>query len=245
MFLEFENIINARELGGLSASGGHVRRGKLLRTAGLGKATKSDVKRLSEEYAVRHVFDFRDGVEVRREHDADIPGAEHHCIPVLPVLPGRDSTWENTPPEAVLGMFREMYRTMAENDVCCAAYSRFLKTAAGSGETLLWHCTQGKDRTGIAAILLLTVLGVSEDDALEDYMLSNRPMAAEFERLTADMESEREREFYRLMVFVFPEIVGEYISCVRRGFGSLERYIRERLGLTSGEIDALRLAYLE
>lgn len=245
MFLDFENIINARDLGGIAAGGGRVREGKLIRTAGLGKASPRDVRALSAELGVRHIFDLRDPVEVKRAPDAEIPGAEHYCLPVLPVLPGRDSTWENTPPEEVLRMFREMYRTMAEDDVSVAAYRYLLKTAAKSGEPILWHCTQGKDRTGIAAILLLTALGASEDDALEDYLLSNEPMSREFETLTSGMTNEREREFYRLMVFVFPEVVNEYLSAVKTGFGTLERYIRGRLDIKNSEIDALREAYLE
>lgn len=246
MVLEFEKLINARELGGLRAADGRVTRpGLLFRTAGLFPASEGDLARLAGEYGIRHVFDFRDLTEVERQPDPELPGAERHLIPVLPALPGGEELrLEGKSPQDVLEVFRRMYLIFARDDVCADAYRRFFRILVeNAGQPVLWHCTQGKDRTGVAALLLLTALGVSERDILDDYYLSNAGLQCEYQALIESGMDSEWLALMRMVLFVQSECIGGYLESLGRDFGGPEGYLRTRLGLTDADFAALREGY--
>lgn len=248
MFIEFEKIINARELGGIkTADGRHVKHGVLLRTAELTHASDRDLERLSGEYKIKHIFDFRDISEVSPRPDREIPGAEYHFLPVLPCLPGgSDTEYSKLTPKRVFELFQGMYRTMAEDEVSIKAYSEFFRVLLSSGGgAALWHCTQGKDRTGVAGILLLTALGVPKEAAVEDYYLSNVPMGQEYEQYVKNRTDEKRLEFLKMMLFVMPGCLNEFFHKTQELYGGAEGYLRQRLGLTDAGFTALREYYTE
>ena len=248
MFIEFEQLSNARELGGLpAAEGRRVKSGVLLRTAKLSKLSEADTARLAGEFGVKHIFDFRDAVEFRRDPDREVPGAQLHSLPVLPGLPGESNEdFLRVTPERVTELMQGVYRTMAESDASAGAYRTFFRVLlASGGPAVLWHCTQGKDRTGVAALLLLTALGVPEEAAIEEYYLSNVPMGRRLEQLRDAGKSPEELAVMERLLLVTPECLEEYLSRVQAQFGGLEGYLRRRLGLTDADFAALRAWYTE
>ncbi len=246
MFIDFQSISNARELGGMkTVDGRRVKKGVLLRTAELDRVSRGDMAELTGKYAVRHVVDFRDPSETERKPDLEIPGAKYRHIPVLPDLPYKSRAIDLTPQE-VFEQFMLMYRVMAEDRFCMRAWEQFFRVLLeAKGETVLWHCVQGKDRTGIAALLLLTALGVSPDDAREDYFLTNISLGREYEQLEKSGADARELAFMKVVLYVFPECLDEFMSGVRSLCGDLDGYLRKALGLTTGEIDLLREYYTQ
>ena len=84
MDVVFDNIINARDLGGMTGHEGRkVRSGMLLRTAHLHDATDEDIRRLKEDYRLRRIFDFRSLGEAEFLPDREVPGATHHLLPTI------------------------------------------------------------------------------------------------------------------------------------------------------------------
>ncbi|MBR2717522.1 MAG: tyrosine-protein phosphatase, partial [Oscillospiraceae bacterium] len=161
MFLEFEGIENVRDLGGLlRADGARTRRGLLLRSGRLENATDGDLQRLAE-MGLSAVVDFRDGGELDRSPDRQVPGAVFRHLPALPKLQENfrrvdDPTYTA---EELHNDFRRIYRLLAQSTEAEEAYAAFFRILlASEGRPVLWHCTQGKDRTGVAALLLLTAL---------------------------------------------------------------------------------------
>lgn len=67
-----------------------------------------------------------------------------------------------------------LYRAMMQSESALAAYRDFFDLLLAGPQTLLWHCSAGKDRAGIAAALVLCALGVSRQEIMEDYLLTNR-----------------------------------------------------------------------
>lgn len=246
MFIDFQGISNARELGGIKAPDGRrVKDGVLLRTAELDRVSPADMTKLTGRYAVRHVVDFRDSSEKERKPDLEIAGAKYCHIPVLPDLPYKSRAIDLTPRE-VFEQFMLMYRVMAGDEFCVRAWARFFRVLLeAKGETVLWHCVQGKDRTGIAALLLLTALGVSPDDAREDYFLTNVSLGREYEQLEKNGTDERELAFMKVVLYVFPECLEEFLSSVRRMYGDLDGYLRKAIGLTDTDIGLLRVYYTQ
>ena len=246
MFIDFDSISNARELGGIRcADGRRVRGGALLRTAELNRVSAADMAVLTGKYAVRHVVDLRDASEIRLRPDLDVAGARYVPVPVLPELPYKSRAIDLTPRE-IMEQFLLMYRIMAEHEFCARAYADFFRVLLEArGEPVLWHCVQGKDRTGIAALLLLTALGASMEDAREDYFLTNVSLGREYERLERGGADERELAFMKVVLYVFPECLDVFIRRVGEIYGSLDGYLRKALGLTGADFELLRDSYTQ
>jgi protein-tyrosine phosphatase len=109
------------------------------------------------------------------------------------------------------------------------------------------HCAAGKDRTGVAAALLLTALGVAPADVVSDYALSDQ--VTDFERLVSDGDSWRFlRELppeVRAPLFASrPAYIEAMLQSVRERHGTVEQYLQARLGLDAAALTQLRDLYL-
>ncbi len=246
MFLTFDHISNARDLGGLPAAGGrHVKPGLLLRTAKLSGASEADLSRLS---FVRHIVDFRDEYERAAHPDKPLPGAEYHALSALPGLPPEELPDPARDPDPDFrSMFREIYRLLAEGEDAERAYRAFFEVLLRRDGAVLFHCTQGKDRTGVAALLALAALGADEQTALDDYYLTSEGLRDDLNRAVAATPPEQRwrMDTAERLFFVFPDHLEAWQEPIARAYGSTLGYIRTRLGVTDAQLAALREFYLE
>lgn len=244
MFIDFDSISNARDLGGIRCAGGRrVKSGALLRTAELDRVSAADMETLTRVYALRHVVDLRDASEIALRPDLAVAGARYTAIPVLPELPYKSRSVDLKPSE-IMEQFVLLYRIMAEHEFCARAWSGFFRVLlAARGETVLWHCVQGKDRTGIAALLLLCALGASMEEAREDYFLTNAALGRDYERLEQSGADERELAFMKIVLYVFPECLDTFIRRAAELYGSLDGYLKKAVGLTGDDFELLRDSY--
>ena len=260
-------IRNARELGGYPAGDRVVKKGVLIRSGSLSKAGPEDVRILNEEYHVQTIIDLRMGSVIDGEPDAEVPGARHINLPVVEMedfiakanpdllkvymadkidkMAMFDLEYESglLGPEMyilfLLGergkkAYREFFRILIENDPDNGA--------------LLWHCEDGKDRAGLAAMLLLTALGTDMDTIFEDYLLTNVNNAARLEKLKADVEAfGMPPEKVEALLFVSGGVFERYmryaVDTLEKRYGSVTGYIKEELGITDADIALLREKY--
>ena len=242
MELRFGSISNVRDLGGIPAADGRtVRPGLLLRGAKLDAASDEDLAKLGALH-LRHIVDFRDPDERVRRPDRAVPGAEHHALPALDVLPGMTGTQEAAPDfDAV---FSQVYADLAASEAAAAAYRAFFRILLERDGPVYWHCTQGKDRTGVAALLLLDALGAPQEAALADYYASNAGLAAERARTEEQMAGRWPPETLDTLFTVSPRFLGIWQRAIGDRFGGVRGYLTDRLGVTAAEIAALRAHYL-
>ena len=119
------------------------------------------------------------------------------------------------------------------------------------GRSLLFHCTQGKDRTGCAAMLILSALGVSEDIILEDYMLTNIFNADLIEKDRKMLLSRGIKEdglwwkYMFVLNSVKKELMTNALSWLKENYGSPVGYIINELGISEDEIEKLKSKFLE
>ena len=249
MTLEFEGIENARELGGLvRLDGARIKEGLLLRTGKLSGATDGDIKRLSD-MELGAVIDFRDLREIRRDPDRDVPGAVHYHLPALPDLGSVFTKAVNdetlTAAETHAG-FNLLYRHLALSPQSQEAYTRFFEILlASEGKPVLWHCTQGKDRTGVAAMLLLSALGFEEETAIGEYMLTNDFMQRQLDALAGRDIPPQQLAIAQEVLLVFRENAESYLQNIRIEYGSVINYLELALGVGPEEIARLERFYLE
>ena len=246
MFYEFEGIENVRDLGGLTREDGtRIRENCLFRTGHLAQATDGDIRRL-QEFGVACVIDFRDNREVRRTPDRDIPGATHLHLPALPDLSALFPAVETATPSQAHKAFHDMYRYLALSPEAIDAYGAFFRQLLGAeGKSVLWHCTQGKDRTGVGAMLLMSALGFDREASIEEYLRSNVFAAKQLDALRLARASEEEIALLSEVFPVFEENARYYFDCIQIEYGSLETYLEMALSLGPEEIERLKEYYLE
>ena len=248
MFLAFEGIENVRDLGGLlRLDGAKTRGGLLLRAGRLNHATDADIRRLAD-MGLAAVIDFRDADEVRRAPDREVPGAVYYNMAALPNLkdtfrPVDDPTYTAA---EVHTDFRRVYRYLAQSNEAQEAYAAFFRILlASEGRPVLWHCTQGKDRTGVAALLLLTALGIDDAAICRDYMLTNEFTQATLDRFAAMEDPPFAPDIAREIFLVFEDNLKLYRNCLELEYGSVMNYLELVLGVGPDEIETLERYYLE
>lgn len=246
---QFEKIHNVRELGGLrSANGQIVKPGKLFRTAKLYRASKRDL-RLLDGLGLARIFDLRGSDEIAHQPDPAVKGAAWVHVPAMPDFRGTDKAAQeadqifNSDPVSGLRM---VYHEMARSAVSHDAYRLFFREILeAEGGPVLWHCAQGKDRTGVAALLLLSALDVPREISMEDYLETNRQMAPVYHSMVHSHMSPVERMQSEVAVMVREDFLLAYIDEIERQYGSIDAYLREELELAERDLTLLRKAYLE
>jgi len=145
---------------------------------------------------------------------------------------------ESTPEDVdafMLGVYRDfpvLYRDV---------FREFMRNAQ-AGKTLLYHCTAGKDRTGFASLLLLSALGVGQDDILANYLESNQRNAAfntqALERMT---QLGIRPEVMMPLLEVRASYLDASMQAIEGAYGDMARYLSDGLEV---DVEGLRRYYL-
>jgi protein-tyrosine phosphatase len=217
---------NARDLGGYTTTDGKtVRSGLVLRSDALNALTADDLAKLVQ-LNVKTVEDLRTGYEQALEKDK---------IPAGATVYHRDVFGGGGDPLAILDLGRA-YPFMAGDPTASAAFKAVLLDIKNSPDTVLYHCTSGKDRTGWLSAVLLTILGVPRETVNEDFMLSNEYLAGDGggSSVTGSIQSNTVEQAWLDSAF----------ATANEKFGSFDNYVSQGLGLTSQDIADLKAKLL-
>ena len=203
-------IENFRDIGGYLANGGVVKQGMLYRSAKLDGIT-SEGQCFLDSLALKTIVDFRDDDEVVSSPTV----YERRGLSKirLPISSGDIKTFV---PYIMSGKFKESdaqalmcstYRSFVTGH--SSQYAQFLNILTDeSNYPILFHCTAGKDRTGYAAALLLSILGVQWDDVLDNYLLTNDYLKNFIEKIDIGSIPDAARKAFG----VFMEAKEEYLD---------------------------------
>ena len=191
--LSFDTLPNTRDLGGMrTADGRRIKDGRLIRSGRLSDMNSSDREALSD--LVGTVIDFRDEAERMERPDQVLPGVDYITLPILEGMAfgvTRDKKSERQifsvvteNPENALKMVGEIYTNLVMQEYPVSQYRRFLDILLKDHEkAVLWHCSGGKDRAGIASVIIEEILGVPREDIIADYMKTNVYLADDTARM--------------------------------------------------------------
>ncbi len=257
--LNIHHGFNFRDLGGYQTKAGQTLRShKLIRSGRLSDLSARDQAFLVD-YGLRVDVDFRSPQERADAPDRILDAVTYHFDPVLAV----DETKVSANAEQLrqqqlakdpLGGFRNMVATYADivlQPHSQRAYRQFFDLLLANSDpdaALLFHCTAGKDRTGMGAVYLLTALGVDPVTVRQDYLASNQYLGAESERMVqAALKAGAGPALIastRSLGGVANEYLDSALMTIDARFGSLENYLSDVLQLTAEQRRDLRSIYL-
>jgi len=248
----FERVHNFRDLGGYAGVGQRkVIWGALFRSAQLSDMTDAD-KALFGQLGVELVCDFRRDDE-RALQPTPVDPVVTELIS-LAISPGSsDSVWGELGRGKATAAEMNLLMEAINRDLIlaqAASYRQLFGLMLRSRQKVLIHCAAGKDRTGVAAALILSALGVDRDTIMEDYLLTNRylPVDLQLERLFARFAKSGTMpspDVLRPVLEARESYLAAAFAAIDEHFGSTGAYLQNQLGVGSQQLAQLQQWYLQ
>lgn len=245
---EIPGAVNLRDLGGRRAGAARVRRGLLFRSGITHQISAEGLQQLRSRHGVRRVLDLRSHRELERDGVARFAehGIEFHHLAVY----GTTALTPDLEQQRYRQMlsreydWSERYKVLVESHP--ESFAEFFRTIAAPGALpAIFHCSAGRDRTGIAAAFVLEVLGVARAEIAEDYAATGRylrPHVHRYTRIKNQMAFSDEDLANALDTVA--EHMTRFLDWMETTYGGVERFLLAG-GLRVEELRALREAMLE
>ena len=256
--LPIKSVRNPRDIGGYVGSDGRkIRTHRLLRTGNISEITTADEQYLLD-YGLRTIIDLRSPAECKQNPDKELDNVEHYACP----LSAEDNTGGHG-----LDMSKEFaeYRKdqYAGFKLMCRRYHHHILSksakqsfhhiveliAENDDGAILYHCSEGKDRTGLVTIIILYILGVDMEVIRQDYLYSNY-MLNDY-RAVRDQHFKQvgENDNFRANMRVLGSVANSYFDTslitINENFGGLDSYITNELEIDDQMQELIREKYLE
>ena len=234
--LPVEGAHNVRDLGGYSAAENKtVKWGKVIRSGDLNLLTENDLAYMSA-IPLKTFIDFRDSEEVAYAQDkrpSSLTNYHHFPIGTGSIMEFSDFTkiTAETAPTLLVDGYKKFVKDNQE------VYRQFFEVLQNPEEApLLFHCSAGKDRTGLGAALFLASLGVDKEVIIEDYLLSNDCLKDKYAEIVAAYP------IIKPLMEVRREYIESAFNTIEEEFGGMDNYLTNNLGV---DIKKMRELYTE
>lgn len=239
--LPLQGASNFRDLGGYAtADGRRVRWRRLFRSDHLAGLTEADHAALAALGLARS-FDFRGEAE-RAATPYDIPGLVQHALTIEPTVTQRMqdvvAAGQSLTPAMVAQLMQDLYRSLVNDRA--ERFAELFTHLLEADAPVVFHCTAGKDRTGVAAALILWALGVPHEQVLQDYLMTN-----EVYRHPPLPASTTPPEVLAVLWSVQAGFLQAAVQAIEADHGGISRYLAQRLGLGPQAMARLAERYLE
>jgi protein-tyrosine phosphatase len=239
-----KGALNFRDVGGYRTTDGKsVKWNKVFRSASINKLTDADMEIMQAKH-IYTVVDLRGKKESSEAPDRLLNGTDYTLSPA-----GSDSLPSNKNMAEMfkrgdflsdfygsggLKYFGERYRPV---------FQKLLHL--NDSTALLYHCTAGRDRTGMATALFLRALGVPEKTILEDFTASNvylEPMMSKMYEPMAKATGMSKEEITKKME-LRPELIQIFFEAIKKEYGSIESFMETEMGVGKKEVQLLKKKY--
>ncbi len=251
----YEN--NFRELGGYKTKDGRtVRKRMLFRSGALGSMNAQEIEAL-EKLGLKSILDFRSRLEEAAFPDPPVEGATNYHISALRDNDGNDVDYsakmmfymalKEPGIDKIASLMRHVYSFIAFDS---EAYKKMFDLMLRERTPMLFHCSQGKDRTGVAAILILLALGVDEETILDDYELTNKyrskliKKSLQKHRILSRI-SKNMHTFLWIQEGVDRSFGEAVIKSIHEHYPDYETFFLKEYSLSREDLERLRALYLE
>lgn len=240
-------------MGGLETPYGKIKEGKLYRTSTLVAKTEAD-KHFIEGLDLDCILDYRITEEAKENPDYVPEGVEYLHVPIL----REDGALVGLTDKAKLKFLRatpEMSKALIEGisgtykEMPFSLGYKELFKRMDEGKTIAFHCTAGKDRTGISAMLIELAFDRNLEDIKHEYMLSNDMRLATNLRIKRIMKLALAPKhaidacWYALTNHV--ENLETSLALILEKYGTFKNYLKEHYGVTEERIAKWKEYYIE
>lgn len=264
--VEYKGLRNTRDLGQfVTDDGRRIKENLIFRSGRIDKMSKRKIKKFLDEYNITTIIDLRTQVEVNESKHFLYPNfVDYYHIPVLnqqffgitheinkmskAMLEQRKKLTEDFTAEDYM---IQMYKSIVFEPSSQRHFATIFEVLSTKQEgAVLYHCTSGKDRTGITTLFLLTLLGVSEEDIIKDYEASNYFNAKYIKSRTMLMNvflltSRRFKKLLITMLYTKREYIEETIKAIKEQYGSVLNFMYEKLDITPEKHEKIKKLFLE
>jgi len=257
--LGIASVPNLRDVGGYSTKDGKVvARGLVYRSNQLNSISAEDMSEIAE-LGLKNDYDLRTEDEVAKLPDEVPPGANYTLLNVLADANQSSAALLgqllHNPKEANIklgggridSLFMTGYREFITLPSAKSSYRElFLSFSNPDNTPALFHCTTGKDRTGWGAAALLTLLGVSPDVVMDDFLKSNEYIIPMYRKQIDGFIAAGGDSLIPLAIFgVKQEYLNSSFDEMQKNFGTIENYFSEGLGIDKQKQEIIRDQFLK
>lgn len=215
----------------------------LLRASDFNELADDDAHYLASLPVVT-VVDFRSHAEFVKTPDRRIDSVKKvynlsidagDLVPKLMTLVYDASMEDDERFSLALDLMFDMYRKLVtEYNSVYRQFFEILQRA--DAQPVLYHCSAGKDRTGVASALALSSLGVDRDAIFDDYMLTNQTLQGKYDHL----------DYLGRISLLFKSVRRDFLDTafyeIEKRYGSVNAYLTKELAV---DLDKMRRLYLE
>ena len=256
MIIELSYQKNCRDLGGLKTlEGKKIKNKRLFRSGHLHRVSEHDIE-LLKNLKITDIVDFRSEKEFIHKGNVILEGVTYHNFPTLANDGSSQEKGSNEDSNLLSFMGKErngfvymtnLYAQIVTSEVGIKCYQNFFSLLEQENKVVLFNCSQGKDRTGIAAYLLCYALGVVKADLMDDYLFTNIAMKQKIRELTPYFLKQKGTDESMLpsLYDVFSakrEYIESALKAIRDNYGSVDSYLENVLHV---DREKLKKLYLE
>lgn len=255
--IPFQSLPNTRDLGAIMTKDGrHILPKKLIRSGSLYHVSIADQDILRNEYHLSTVIDFRTIVEREEKPDTQLPYVKYYQIPIFDDEVVGVSREDNAikclleKGSKMDEILLERYENMFRDEYSVKQFARFFDVVLRQENgAVLWHCSAGKDRAGVATALLLWILGVDWETIKEDYMKTNVYLEEEYEHMIRFLETKmivdsNVIESVKPLFRVKEVYLDKVFQTIEKEYGSMDKFAKRALYLSPKAIETLKDKYL-
>lgn len=248
-------ITNFRDIGGIkNKEGKKILTDVFLRSGELSNLTEEDQKRLETTYRLSKIIDLRSEAEVEERPDKAVPKTNYIHIDILEDITDEGASIEDFvkigSPEKAAAYMAKLYADIALNTTAQKGYNRFFEEilTLGNEESILFHCFAGKDRTGIAALLVLETLEVPKEAIYTDYLLTNQLRKQEnamiLEQAKTMQLATTNLDALHVALNVDSSYLDSFYQTVEKEYGNVSTYLKQAMGLDKEMKEMLNRRFL-
>lgn len=259
--IRYKHVRALRDLGGVrNFNRVHVKKGLLYRSSYLGKMSLEESDSFVHEFNVGTVIDLRAIEEVEYDPDIKTQEVKYYHFPVLR-NEHNPAVLRETRADILIDIVKNHggavkyleanYRRMVSDEYSLEYFRQIFDILLSNedNKAIVYHCTQGKDRTGVCSTLILYALGVDKFSIMRDYMRYNNTYRVRNAILSGlsylrFFSFKCVRSLYVLQT-ANKKLIRAVFDEIKQRFGTREEFLRDALLLTEDNIAKLKEKYLE
>ena len=242
--LIFDGLINARDL----SQSNKIKENKLIRSEDLSKLSSNDLDKLENKHNVKIIIDLRMKKE-KKLKDKLFPNVKYVEVPFknYKELKSNPDKKARKHKNGIFPNLCEYYRLLVARDKKDNWTKIFNEIYNNKDGAILWHCQQGKDRTGIVAAIIEYALGLSDEEVMEDYLFTNNSLATplKYKLISFIFIFKKLRQEFMELFTARKEYLLATLDYIKTTYGGIDGFLLEMCGIDNNKKLELRKIYLK